>query len=990
MAVTYQNTGAAFNAAAANIAATNPSGLAVGDLQVIVAVFKGGPVSQPTITDWTSLGGASHGSVAGADDVGSMRVFIWTRVATTGSIAAAPSAAWGTQPTAGNCRQFALRNATGSWGVALATGARTGTDTAWSVTYDSDPGIVVNDAVVSINAVPTDANTASSTGAFSATGATFNSLTALAHQVSTSGTDSAYWWDFALVTAGPATTPVTYTSTLTGGSPNLYGISALLRAREVTASDSVAGTIDVPVDLSGALRTRLNVAATADLSVELSATARQRLDVSASADLELGLSGSLTVASPDSVDGTVDVPVDLTGTLSLVVADSIDATAELDIDLTATLNYVPDAGSYLDLAGNADRTTDSNATLDVTITPTGTVDSLFTQVNVVMPLPDLDSNGMVDPDVFVPTSVTRTDWGRIQVVLGGRDVTELRGVPTEVVSYSNGEPFGDMTCVLRFPGITPFEGAGALSLTGLTMFAGNPDVTLRRIHPDGTVDPTEQALWQGLLASDDDTVDDGSFSGLTVQCMGALYQASLQVHQPAFELNARDIGTVIPQVLNSALGRRYATTANVATGIMTRKRGSWGPKLDFVQELLSDAVTEDGEQWTIRLLKGRKPVLVLKDMDTFHHTMTTGTQGLRINMQRDRTQATNVVYGEGVAQDQCRWRNTRYPANGRAFFEPLAELASTQPYLYDEDGNITGPNPIFDPKVIRVERWEQFGEGVQPGQGVTSAQGEIGRANTVDFSGTLTLAIDPEEGSRFAMRAGENLVLKQYRGANRVLHIAKVDVNVQSQTVTLAVDSQARDLATLAQVRLRNRDATDPARALVGRRTQSRTQQDQRAVWDCENGAGTIPSTALAVGWNVIPVPAGQAGSVVRTFMSTSPARRFSVAVFGRPVTPSLMNRLAPTPLTASSGGSIYDANAVVLDGAGLLIAFGGPDNACGYYPYTDPDSGAPGLHTLTGDLLDDGGWEYSSLYPPTIWVAVFVTATCTITGRLYQSVNGG
>jgi hypothetical protein len=360
-------------------------------------------------------------------------------------------------------------------------------------------------------------------------------------------------------------------------------------------------------------------------------------------------------------------------------------------------------------------------------------------------------------------------------------------------------------------------------------------------------------------------------------------------------------------------------------------------------------------------------------------------------MQRDRTQATNVVYGEGVGQDQGLWRNTKYLAAGGAFFEPIAELASTQPHLFDDDGNITGPNPLFDPDVIRVERWEQFGEGISPGQGVTSAQGEISRANTVDISGTLTFATDPQSGSRFEMRAGENLVLKQYRGGNRVLHFAKVEVNVQAKTVTAAVDSQARDLVTLAQIRLRNRDATDPARALPGRRTQSRTQQDQRAVWDRENGAGTVSEHDLVSGWNVFTIPTGQAGGIVETFLSTSPATRFSVAFFGRPVTRAIMNRLAPTPLTADAeGGSIYDSKIGMLDAAGYMISFGGPENACGYHPGSDPDSGAAGAHTLTGKMRDGGPWEYNSQHPPDMWVAVWVPSACTISGRLYQSVNGG
>ena len=957
-----------------------PAGVVAGDLLLIFGLTKLGPTTQPSISGWTSLGFYSHGTTASVDDEGSMRAFVWSRLAQTGDASSFVSWPWGVTPAAG--LHFAINvsktSSTTTWDVGLTGAARTASDTAWSVTYPSNPGMTVDDLLIVANAVPTDLSTDSTVGVLTATGLTPGSGTELlAHQTNTAGTDSAIWVDYFKPTAGTASAAPTYTSTLTGGT-NLYGISALVRVREVVPSDSTSSTVDVPVDVSGTARQTQNVSGTVDVPVDLTASGRLLVPIVGSADVEISPSGILSLPTPDSIDATLDVEVDLSGVLTVSSPQ------------TYGNGY---GGGYGPLAPvPAYRPRGGTATITVTAPPVEdpVLVAELQQTNITMPLPVLSPTGQVDPNVFVPT-VTTSPFGRIQILMGGVDVTVLRGVPTEVVSYSSGEPFGDMAAVLRFPGISPFEGAGALSLTGLTMFAGNPDITLHRVLPDGTVDLTAQPLWQGLLASDDDSVNDQNFDGLTVTCMGALFQASLQPHEPSFELNARDIGTVIAEEFNGTLGRRFATMSPVVTGIPTRNRGSWTPRTDFVQELLAEAVTDSGEQWTVQLDRGRKPVLRLKDMDTFHHTMTTGTPGLKIDMTRDRTQATNAVYGEGINSNQCRWRNTRYPKNGKAFFRPLAELSSTQPYLYDTDGTITGPNPEFDPVVIRVARWEQFGTDIEPGQGVTSAQGEISRANQVDFSVTLTLRVDPEEGSRFEIRAGQNLVLKQYRGANRVLHISKVDVQVQSQTVTLTVDSQARDLATLAQIRRRNRDATDPARALVGRRTQSRTQQDQRAVWDCEAGAGTIPPTTLVSGWNVLEVPAGQAGSIVRTLLSTSPAVRFSVAIFGRPVSPSTMNRLAPTPLAEDGeGGSVYDSNADDLDEAGYLIGFGGPGNACGYYPGTDPDSGSTGAHTLTGRLLDDGGWEYSTLYPPTIWVAVWATSGTTISGRLYQSVNGG
>ena len=1068
-----------------------PSGVAAGDLLVMVAVFKLGPTSQPSVSGWTSEGFVSHGSTAATADAGSMRGVVWSRVADGSDTS--PTITWGTIPDAGFVYIYRLTKDSGaSWSTAFTSAVRSATDTAWSVTYDADPGLASGDFVGVFNAVPTDVSVgtladASPAGSLSATGLTAGSATErINHGTTTTNTDASHWFDSFQPTAGTSSAAATYSTTLAafGVANRYYGVSLLFRAREVFPSDSTSGQIDLDVTLGGSLHLVTgDIAGQTDLPVALSGSLRNVQHLSALTDLDVVLDGSLSVASADSVEGQTDLDVELSGSLNYVApSDSMTGQIDLDLALSGSLNVVtPD---YLDTTGTASLSFIAFATSEIDVEPTVDPDApVIYQVNASLPEPDLNGFGRPDLATFVQTDTT-TDFGGFQIIVGGRDMTTVRGHRTLIESYSSAEPFGDATCVLRFPGISPFEDVGEGAAADIVGVGGNPNVTIWRVRSDGTVDRTSQPLFQGFGASEDDSIDESGTSGLVMQCAGAIWQASFSQHQPHFGLDSRDIGQVIAAELNGVKGRRFATCVPFTINIPTRKRGSWGPRTDYVQELLSEAVTPAGDQWTVLLDRGRKPKIGLKDTTTAHWTMSVGTKGLTIALQRDRTQAENVIFGTGVAPNQSRWANTRYPnlryddppafpyanlaltlSNGTvdadtdsgtgvtdwqtaafelgydvvvdgtfggtdesaceeiqrraglpitgevdadtwtftfnvgadvgdltgAYFAPIAQVSAREPFLYDAAGSVIGANPDYDPRVMRVERHVDYGEGVTRAEAAQSARLQLSRANGVDFSGTLTLSIDPEAGSRWHIRAGQNINLKWYRGRpTTLLHIARVECSPESGTVTLTVDTQARDLPTLAAVRQRNKDATDPARALRGKRTSSRTQPDLRPIWDAESGAGRIPSfPKSASSWSVVRVPAGQAGTIATLTMSTtgSPSR-FATAIFGRPITAADMDRLVGEPLEPDGdGGSKWDSNVTALEAEGLLAAFGGPDQAAGYYPGTDPDSGSEGSHTLTGRLVDNGGFLFDSLYPPWLWVAVWTELSCYVTGRMFLSV---
>lgn len=673
-----------------------------------------------------------------------------------------------------------------------------------------------------------------------------------------------------------------------------------------------------------------------------------------------------------------------------------------------------------------------------------------------------------------PSSTVSEDWGRLQVIVGGRDVTFLRDVPCVVESWEDAEPFGYGPAVIAFPQVTPFEQLGVGDLAPFTDWA---DVEIRLIRPDDTT----KVLWEGLWASDETSHDETS-GNFVLHCMGALFEADLCLAPPPFARDARDVGALIFEALSAQASWRFFPPALLDTGVPAVPQGSWNPVLTgLVQDYLAEAYDDaTGHQWTVASEPGRHAVLRLKDRSTVHWTLTTGTPGLRAELARDLTMVPNVIYGEGDAKPTDpkiaqyvalgHWRNAKYPnlhpdtapvwpgtlisvghsgsdvvtwkrrmrdtgwrvtsgstytsadakvcrafqasagitvdgvvgpqtwaatfqpgSNGGsldgAYIAPLAEDPQVEPWLHNAYGAYIGTNPAFDIRTVRVERYENFGRA-QKEDAVASAAAELAREATPGYVGTLTLRIDPEEGSRYEMRAGQNVLLKSWRGADVLLHIARVAVDIASLTVTLTVDEHARDLPTLEAVRQRRRDTSDPTRRIRPARNHSRLTPDLISGIDLEAGGGVIPRMGLYRGlWSVIHVPVGDAGTIGGLELTLDDQLEFVVALFDRPITAAeLVSKGVPI-------ADRYWSAANWDEDSGLLAAYGEGLNLAGWYPYdpheNESDDGDPAAH-VTGRLFENSGVSYASQRPPWLWVCMWSTDTTYIQGRLFPGPTGG
>lgn len=318
-----------------------------------------------------------------------------------------------------------------------------------------------------------------------------------------------------------------------------------------------------------------------------------------------------------------------------------------------------------------------------------------------------------------------------------------------------------------------------------------------------------------------------------------------------------------------------------------------------------------------------------------------------------------------------------------AFRMPLAVDQRCEPNRYATNGRLLGANPAYDPQVLRIEREIDYGTGIDKATAKADAQRQINRDADPAWIGSITLAVDPREDSRWLIRPGDNLRVLGWQGGTLTLHVVGVRADLAGGTVTLDVDEHARDALTLAQIRARNKDSrVDPARRPGNVNRRSRNAQDTVVEYDGESGAGIIPRHAIRQGlWTVVYIPVSQVGHAAKLYFQTdSPASKFCIALFASPIEPAHLVDIVGNPLTGSDPFNKSEAQADRLDSFGFIEAFGGPGSAAGYWP------GSEGQTPLSGKLLDTGGFDYVSNRGGWVWVAEYSPVSTFIHGRIWPA----
>jgi hypothetical protein len=315
---------------------------------------------------------------------------------------------------------------------------------------------------------------------------------------------------------------------------------------------------------------------------------------------------------------------------------------------------------------------------------------------------------------------------------------------------------------------------------------------------------------------------------------------------------------------------------------------------------------------------------------------------------------------------------------------PMAVRTEVEPYLYGANGAVVGDNPDYDPSIIRHEIDVDLGAGVTKEQGREMALRILERGMDPGIVGTLKLTTCPWEGSRWEMNAGDNVLIKGFRGEDILCRIVTLDADPEALTVTITVDSEFRDAMTVLQVLDRNRESkADPARRPGNPNRRSRLDQDAATPFEGESPAGRLPRLPLFEGlWTVWPVPVSEVGIIAKLRMTTTgPASRFAFAFFGRPVTANQVAAKVPDPLATTNPWAA--AGDAWLDSVGFIEGWGEEGAAAGYGLLGSEADGSP----VTGTFYDDAGVPYISQVSPWVWVALYSPTSCFIEGRIYPDV---
>jgi hypothetical protein len=283
----------------------------------------------------------------------------------------------------------------------------------------------------------------------------------------------------------------------------------------------------------------------------------------------------------------------------------------------------------------------------------------------------------------VDYEVDYEEAGRLHVLVGGTDVTYLRGAPVAFDDYSMSAPFGPTTARISMPQVKPWDEDGEGDLAPFAP-GRDPAVEVCLVRPDDSV----EQVWEGFLAVADDSSGQGR-EDYEFTAEGIFAQAAHQPHNPNPFMEPTDVGHVIADALNGVVNRRWSAVPRVTTGILTRNRGAQGQSVwQYVQDLLSLAWTDDERQWTLARVAPYTYRLQLKSVVTAtDFTITKGAPGVSVSLSRDQSQRRDCIFGRGIDKDGGVWGNWFFPGLDRFVLPPypMAGFASMAVGTTDAD-----------------------------------------------------------------------------------------------------------------------------------------------------------------------------------------------------------------------------------------------------------------------------------------------------------------
>lgn len=401
---------------------------------------------------------------------------------------------------------------------------------------------------------------------------------------------------------------------------------------------------------------------------------------------------------------------------------------------------------------------------------------------------------MREPQALPASRHTTGGW---TVHISGRDHTFLRGVPVQIESMSDTDPFGPGVAQLRFPQITPLERVGVPGSELQSLRAWAPiTITWTTTDPDSLRGlramrwPTTYS-WRGYMTGFDWT--SGGDRSLAVTCIGGVRALDNLTAQPRTLRRPISYEAALTLVTNGAISRsglprmrpmvpfnwqnipgwnrRYdpkmykdwpkylrplgLTNGQFWSGLLTREMGQWDPVLSsYVAGLLSMMYTPGGRV-SMRMKHGAwQPELYYVPMfqyadDSRLLRVNAAWPGLSFELSEDYTQVVNAVYGEVSSTfSGITFTNEQFSWDGRSsYYLPFAESMWSQ----RRRQAATLPRDVqqelarFPAAGVRREQHVVFQDGLQPFEAKQLARDHVHRNGEPGMTGTITLSgVDPQ------------------------------------------------------------------------------------------------------------------------------------------------------------------------------------------------------------------------------------------------------
>lgn len=268
------------------------------------------------------------------------------------------------------------------------------------------------------------------------------------------------------------------------------------------------------------------------------------------------------------------------------------------------------------------------------------------------------------PTVTAMAAPAPVQWGSLRIRGDGRDLSYFRDVRPTVESYELTDPFGWGPATIRFAQVHRLErdnfGSGDLAWV-----RAGAKFYIDHLDPSGSV---TSLIWAGELTRYDFDNDGRLVVSLSGAVSGLLARTQ---REKRLVRRVRDSG----DLLRSAFWYHEVGTFGGfrltgidgwlgATGIEQENTvGAGANNLTAVTEILSLAVNDDGQPWTLCPTDSLTPEidLRLRDLSTVQATIVLGADGVDDNLSTDLMESPNWITGDGVAPNGSRWQGAKYP-----------------------------------------------------------------------------------------------------------------------------------------------------------------------------------------------------------------------------------------------------------------------------------------------------------------------------------------